>query len=317
MGLDYGSIFRHHRILGPSLHRAWFLALWAAHAVLLASRSFVEFMRWSRRRNACREQNSAQAQEPISEDYVHVQLSDAQEEALMHSDHGKLTAPASALAQRRLVLADDFDYDGLPCDARWEFQTDCNSWVHKSSHKELQWYVSNRLKNAFVDSGDGGRLHIRALHEPELSSQRDGCEYSSARLRTKGKMDWCYGRYARGNPARGTDEIRPLTSSRSRWSARAQGRDLRENASLPERPVECHLDGKLRQPIWTMASERGDRHRGVRRVAARRGACVGAHRVLQPSPKKPQIRTDEGQPGRRDLQDVLADLDTFAHHGGG
>lgn len=47
-------------------------------------------------------------------------------------------------------------------------------------------YTSKLAANARVS---GGCLHITALREP-----CEGCAFSSARLRTKGRGDWRYGR---------------------------------------------------------------------------------------------------------------------------
>ncbi|KAJ1631287.1 concanavalin A-like lectin/glucanase domain-containing protein [Pavlovales sp. CCMP2436] len=100
----------------------------------------------------------------------------------------ELPAPPSRLLGpgERLVWADEFEYEGLPREDKWEFQVDANNWVHKPSHNEQQWYTSKRLENAHVS---GGKLHICARREAW-----EGCPFTSARLRTKGRGDWLYGR---------------------------------------------------------------------------------------------------------------------------
>lgn len=83
-----------------------------------------------------------------------------------------------------LVWSDEFDYTGLPDAAKWSFDTDGNAtgW----GNNESQYYTSGRLENAEVKDGF---LNITARKE-----EYAGFSYTSARLRTKGKGDWLYGR---------------------------------------------------------------------------------------------------------------------------
>lgn len=85
-----------------------------------------------------------------------------------------------------LVWKDDFDYEGLPDPRRWAFQTSCNKWIHDDKHRELQWYTADRRANAWVQDGC---LNITAIKEAW-----QGQQYTSARLHTKHKGDWRYGR---------------------------------------------------------------------------------------------------------------------------
>ncbi len=88
-----------------------------------------------------------------------------------------------------LVWSDEFDTDGLPDAARWDYDTDRNQlgWYNN----ELQYYARARPENAVVA---GGRLVITARKE-RLSSAPDygGQAYTSARLVTRGKTSWTYG----------------------------------------------------------------------------------------------------------------------------
>jgi beta-glucanase (GH16 family) len=88
-----------------------------------------------------------------------------------------------------LAWADEFDVDGLPDPARWDYDTDRNAlgWFNN----ELQYYARDRPENARVA---GGRLIITARREA-LSTRADwgGQPYSSARLVTRGKASWTYG----------------------------------------------------------------------------------------------------------------------------
>lgn len=97
-----------------------------------------------------------------------------------------------------LVWADEFDYTGLPDSTRWGFDVGGHGW----GNQELQFYTSKRLQNARVEDG---RLIIEA-HQEEWNER----EFTSARLVTKGKGDWTYGRF----------EVRAkLPSGRGTWPA--------------------------------------------------------------------------------------------------
>ncbi|MGD9929645.1 MAG: family 16 glycosylhydrolase [Mangrovibacterium sp.] len=84
-----------------------------------------------------------------------------------------------------LVWSDEFDYTGLPDPEKWSFDTEGNAWDW--GNYEEQHYTSRRLENAEVKDG---KLHICALLE-----EQEGKQYSSARLITKGKGDWLYGKF--------------------------------------------------------------------------------------------------------------------------
>jgi len=86
--------------------------------------------------------------------------------------------------ERVLVWSDEFSYTGLPDATKWSFDTEGNAW--KWGNNEAQYYTADRLKNAEVKDGF---LHITAHKE-----DYEGSGYTSARLRSKGKGDWHYGR---------------------------------------------------------------------------------------------------------------------------
>jgi beta-glucanase (GH16 family) len=99
-----------------------------------------------------------------------------------------------------LAWSDEFDYKGLPDNTKWSYDTAGNAW--KWGNNEAQYYTYARLKNAEVKDGN---LYISAVKE-----DFKGFKYTSARLITKGKGDWLYGRY----------EIRAkLPSGRGMWPA--------------------------------------------------------------------------------------------------
>lgn len=77
---------------------------------------------------------------------------------------------------------DDFTTDGLPNPAHWSYDVGGHGW----GNQELQFYTDSRLKNARVENG---KLIIEAHKE-----SFNGSAYTSARLVTKQKADWLYGR---------------------------------------------------------------------------------------------------------------------------
>ncbi len=81
-----------------------------------------------------------------------------------------------------LVWADEFNYDGLPDSTKWSYEVGGSGW----GNNELQYYTSKQLKNASVADG---KLTIAALFE-----SFGGKSYTSARLVSKQKGDWLYGR---------------------------------------------------------------------------------------------------------------------------
>jgi beta-glucanase (GH16 family) len=83
----------------------------------------------------------------------------------------------------QLVWFDEFDYTGLPDQNKWGYDIGGHGW----GNQELQFYTERRAENARVQNG---MLIIEARKE-----NFNGMEYTSARLITKGKGDWTYGRF--------------------------------------------------------------------------------------------------------------------------
>lgn len=103
---------------------------------------------------------------------------------------GLFCAPP-AMAQRlvdlkfqKLVWSDEFNYSGFPDPAKWNYDTAGNQYGW--GNNEAQWYTGSSPENAWVDNGI---LKISA----RLDSM-NGKRYTSARLTTKNKGDWKYGR---------------------------------------------------------------------------------------------------------------------------
>ena len=88
----------------------------------------------------------------------------------------------SCMNKRRLVWSDEFDYNGLPDSTKWNYNVGGHGW----GNNELQYYTENRPENARVENGN---LIIEARNE-----MMEDKEYSSARLTTRNKGDWKYGR---------------------------------------------------------------------------------------------------------------------------
>jgi len=107
-------------------------------------------------------------------------------------------AKSPARTRLRLVWSDEFAYTGLPDPKKWAYDVGGHGW----GNKELQFYTARRKENARVE---GGHLIIEARRE-----RWEGSEYTAARLVSRGKGDWTYGRF----------EVRAkLPSGRGTWPA--------------------------------------------------------------------------------------------------
>ena len=96
----------------------------------------------------------------------------------------QLTAPAPPPPPPpyQMVWSDEFDYTGLPDSTKWNYDVGGNGW----GNHELEYYTSKRMEDARVENGN---LVIEARKE-----SWQGMNYTSARLLTKGKMSWQYGK---------------------------------------------------------------------------------------------------------------------------
>lgn len=102
-----------------------------------------------------------------------------------------------AIDDYELVWSEEFDYEGAPDSDNWVMETGGAGW----GNNELQYYTS-RLDNASVADG---QLTITAKLE-----DYSGRNYTSARMITRGKASWKYGRF----------EIRAaLPEGRGTWPA--------------------------------------------------------------------------------------------------
>ncbi len=82
----------------------------------------------------------------------------------------------------KLVWSDEFNYKGLPDATKWDYDMGGNGW----GNNELQFYTKADTNNAIVT---GSSLKII-----NRKQSREGKEYTSARMVTKNKGDWKYGR---------------------------------------------------------------------------------------------------------------------------
>ncbi|BCJ99338.1 glycoside hydrolase family 16 protein [Anaerocolumna chitinilytica] len=80
----------------------------------------------------------------------------------------------------KLVWSDEFDKDGAPDEEKWGYDIGGSGW----GNNELQYYTQE--DNAWVKDG---KLIIEARKE-----EKEGMKYTSARMVTKNKADWLYGK---------------------------------------------------------------------------------------------------------------------------
>lgn len=83
----------------------------------------------------------------------------------------------------QVVWADEFNYSGLPDPQKWGYDVANPGWVNN----EAQAYYENRLENSRVENG-------KLIIEARLDNYKNNL-YSSARLVTKNRGDWTYGRF--------------------------------------------------------------------------------------------------------------------------
>lgn len=103
-----------------------------------------------------------------------------------------------AIGDWEAVWCDEFDYVGVPDDDKWSYDVGGHGW----GNSELQYYTEADTDNAY---SDGEYLTITARRESFGTN-----DYTSARLVTREKGDWRYGRI----------EVRAkLPSGRGTWPA--------------------------------------------------------------------------------------------------
>jgi beta-glucanase (GH16 family) len=110
---------------------------------------------------------------------------------------GPASAATSGPASMKLVWSDEFDYQGLPDPARWDYE---EGFIRNN---ELQYYTRARKENARVEGGcliiEGRKeQYPNARHDPaakgDWKKSPQSAQYTSASLTTWKKADWLYGR---------------------------------------------------------------------------------------------------------------------------
>ena len=90
----------------------------------------------------------------------------------------------------QLVWSDEFSVVGVPDTSKWEFDVEGNAWDW--GNNEDQNYTPAENKNAWVENGT---LIIEARKENYTAPEdNETKEYTSARLRTRNRGDWTYGK---------------------------------------------------------------------------------------------------------------------------
>jgi beta-glucanase (GH16 family) len=82
----------------------------------------------------------------------------------------------------KLAWSEEFNYNGLPDSNKWAYDVGGHGW----GNNELQYYTKARLKNVEVSNGT---LKLKVIKE-----KMENREYTSARLVTKGKAEFTYGK---------------------------------------------------------------------------------------------------------------------------
>lgn len=97
------------------------------------------------------------------------------------------TATTQSESEYELVWSDEFDKDGLPDTTKWTYAIgdgcpELCGW----GNSEKQYYT-DKERNARVENG----VLIIEAHKETI----DSSDYTSAKLETKGKQDWLYGKF--------------------------------------------------------------------------------------------------------------------------
>lgn len=82
----------------------------------------------------------------------------------------------------KLIWSDEFNYKGLPDSSKWGYDVGGNGW----GNNELQYYTEKDTSTAIVENG-----HLKIIVRKQKMENK---AYTSARLLTKNKADFKYGR---------------------------------------------------------------------------------------------------------------------------
>lgn len=154
------------------------------------------------------------------------------------------------LAAWNIVWSDEFDYNGLPAADKWGYDVGGSGW----GNQELQYYTEKRLENARVENGV---LIITAKKE-----NYKNMNYTSARLITKNKGDWLYGRIeVAAKLPRGTGVwpaiwMLPTDWEYGEWPASGE-LDIMENVGFD--PFVVHFNIHTEAYNHSIGTNKGDR----------------------------------------------------------
>ena len=96
--------------------------------------------------------------------------------------YSSTTTSGSIFVARKLIWADEFDINGAPDSNKWDYNLGTgDGW----GNNELEYYTK-RPENVIIENGI---LKIKAIKEAYMGSQ-----YTSARILTRGKFSFKYGR---------------------------------------------------------------------------------------------------------------------------
>jgi beta-glucanase (GH16 family) len=156
-----------------------------------------------------------------------------------------ISANVQSQTFKKLVWSDEFKGKGLPDSTKWGYDvgTGCPQ-ICGWGNNELQYYTANNTNNARVENG---MLVVEARKENIADAK-----YSSARLVTKNKGDWKYGR---------VDVKAKLPAGRGMWPA------------IWMLPTDWKYGG------WPHSGE--IRYYGKRRILARLGFRNRAYQCIQ------------------------------------
>ena len=104
------------------------------------------------------------------------------------AQHAHYPAAETSKAKWKLVWHDEFNYKGLPDTTKWGYDTGNSGW----GNHELQNYTQGDSANVHVHDGS---LYLTARkHIPADRSSENKASYTSARMVSKYKGDWTYGK---------------------------------------------------------------------------------------------------------------------------
>lgn len=90
-------------------------------------------------------------------------------------------------SEYELVWADEFDKDGLPDTTKWTYA------IGDGCPELCGW--GNSEKQYYTDKSENARVENGVLIIEARKETIDSSDYTSAKLETKGKQDWLYGKF--------------------------------------------------------------------------------------------------------------------------